>query len=86
MKATGEFVLLKNQEPASQSKGGLYLPDSAIKNDPLRLAEIVSIGCKVENGLELGQKCYYQVSGSLPLTVGDEKFVILKYYNIVAVL
>ncbi len=88
----GDRVLVKQSEEKEQIKGGIIIPDAA--KEKSQEAEVVAIGSgKLDNAgkripfeVKVGDKVLISKYGGTEVTIGDEKFVLLREDDIVAIL
>lgn len=88
----GDRVVIRREESAEKTKGGLYLPDTA-KNKPAR-GTVVSIGDgKV---LENGKRSHFQIKegdrvvflsyAGEEFKVGDDELLLMREADVLAVI
>ncbi len=88
----GDRVLVKQTEEKEQVKGGIIIPDAA--KEKSQEAEVVAIGSGrlADNGtrvpfeVKVGDKVLISKYGGTEVSLGDEKFVLLREDDIVAIL
>ncbi len=81
----GERVILRPEKEEKKTKGGIYIPDDA--REDKKIAEVIRVG-KDEDGNDLpldeGDKVVYSGYSNEEIEIGDEKYVIVDFENIVA--
>ena len=86
IKPIGERVLLKHLKKAEVTKGGIYLPDSAQKDNKEGI--VISVGT-FEDGKELPlKKDDYVIYGGYQadeIEVDDEKYILVDFKDILAI-
>ncbi len=88
----GDRVLVKQVEEKEQIKGGIIIPDAA--KEKSQEAEVVAVGSgKLDNDgkripfeVKVGDRVLISKYGGTEVTLGDEKFVLLREDDIVAIL
>jgi len=89
MKVLSNFVLLRELSIEYKSESGLVLPESAVVSQVKR-GEVIGIGSGIMtvNGIELpmsvsvGDVVVYFSGGAKPVSVGGEKFVLVRENDI----
>ena len=92
IKPLGQRVLVKRIEAETKTAGGLFLPDTA-KEKPQE-AEVISVGtggrdekgALIEFTVKPGDRVLISKYGGTEVSLGDEKFVLLREDDIVAIL
>ena len=84
-------VLLRSLEEAEQTRGGLYIPDSA-KEKPQQ-GEIIAVGPgrfdegkRVPMDLKVGDKVLYGKYSGAEVTIDGEQLLILRESDVLAVI
>ena len=84
-------VVIKNVETEEVTKGGIVLPGSA-KEKP-QMAEVLAVGPgglvdgkEVKMQVKVGQKVIYSKYAGTEVKLDDEKFIIVKQSDILAVI
>ena len=88
----GDRVLVKQAEEKEQIKGGIIIPDAA--KEKSQEAEVVAIGSgklgsdgkRVAFEVKVGDRVLISKYGGTEVTVGDEKYVLLREDDIVAII
>ncbi len=88
----GDRVLVKQAEEKEQIKGGIIIPDAA--KEKSQEAEVVAIGSgklgsdgkRVAFEVKVGDRVLISKYGGTEVAVGDEKYVLLREDDIVAIL
>ncbi len=88
----GDRVLVKRLEETEQIKGGIVIPDSA-KEKPQE-AEVVALGSGKRNDkgeviafeVKAGDRVLISKYGGTEVTYGDEKYVLIREDDILAIL
>ncbi|MEA3512336.1 MAG: co-chaperone GroES [Campylobacterota bacterium] len=84
-KPLGDRVLLKEEEPVTQTQSGIYIPDNASKEKPTH-ATIVAIGPDVKH-VEVGDKVVYgKYAKSAAVTVDNEDYLVMEVVEILGVM
>lgn len=74
-------VLAKPIEQPQKTDSGVYSISANNKSMGMRIAEIVSIGDKVE-GLEVGMKIFHYANVGTEMTVDGIKYIFLEYRDV----
>ena len=81
----GERVILKPEKKEKKTESGIYIPEDA--REDKKIANVVRVG-KDEDGNDLplkeGDKVVYSGYSNEEIEIGDEKYVIVDFENIVA--
>ena len=88
----GDRVLVKQIEEKEQVRGGIIIPDAA--KEKSQEAEVVAIGSgklasdgkRVAFEVKVGDKVLMSKYGGTEVAVGDEKYLLLREEDIVAIL
>ncbi|MBO5254884.1 MAG: co-chaperone GroES [Opitutales bacterium] len=88
----GDRVLVKQIEEKEQVRGGIIIPDAA--KEKSQEAEVVAIGSgklasdgkRVAFEVKVGDKVLISKYGGTEVAVGDEKYLLLREEDIVAIL
>ena len=88
----GDRVLVKQAEEKEQIKGGIIIPDAA--KEKSQEATVVAIGSgkldsngkRVPFEVKVGDSVLISKYGGTEVTVGDEKFVLVREDDIVAII
>ncbi len=88
----GDRVLVKQVEEKEQVRGGIIIPDAA--KEKSQEAEVVAIGSgrlasdgkRVAFEVKVGDKVLISKYGGTEVAVGDEKYLLLREEDIVAIL
>ena len=88
----GDRVLVKQIEEKEQIRGGIIIPDAA--KEKSQEAEVVAVGSgklasdgkRVPFEVKVGDKVLVSKYGGTEVSFGDEKFVLLREEDIVAIL
>lgn len=88
----GDRVLVKQIEEKEQIRGGIIIPDAA--KEKSQEAEVVAVGRgrlasdgkRVPFEVKVGDKVLVSKYGGTEVSFGDEKFVLLREEDIVAIL
>ena len=85
LRPLGERVLIKQEKKQEQTKGGLYIPESA--KEERKKGEVVSVG-SFADGKELplkpGDKVLYGGYSSEEIELAGEKHVFVEFKDILA--
>jgi chaperonin GroES len=81
----GERVLIKPLETETKTKGGIYIPETA--KEERKEGIIIELGTKVDNslGLKKNQKIIYTGYSNDELKIENEKYIMVEYKNIIAI-
>ena len=88
----GDRVLVKQVEEKEQVKGGIIIPDSA--KEKSQEAQVVAIGSgrldsngkRLPFEVKVGDNVLISKYGGTEITIGDEKYTLLREDDIVAIL
>ena len=88
----GDRVLVKQVEEKEQVKGGIIIPDSA--KEKSQEAQVVAIGSgrldsngkRLPFEVKVGDNVLISKYGGTEITFGDEKYTLLREYDIVEIL
>lgn len=88
----GDRVLVKQSEEKEQIKGGIIIPDAA--KEKSQEGEVVAVGPgrltnegkRLPVEVKVGDKVLVSKYGGTEVTIGDEKYVLLREEDIVAIL
>ncbi len=88
----GDRVLVKQVEEKEQVRGGIIIPDAA--KEKSQEAEVVAIGSgKLTNDgkrqafeVKVGDKVLISKYGGTEVTLGDEKYMLMREEDIIAIL
>ena len=88
----GDRVLVKQVEEKQQIKGGIIIPDAAKEKSQEATVVAVGTGKRTSDGktipfeVKVGDSVLISKYGGTEVTIGDEKFVLLREDDIVAIL
>ncbi len=88
----GDRVLVKQAEEKEQIKGGIIIPDAAKEKSQEATVVAVGTGKRTSDGktipfeVKVGDSVLISKYGGTEVTIGDEKFVLLREDDIVAIL
>ena len=88
----GDRVLVKQSEEKEQIKGGIIIPDAAKEKSQEATVVAVGTGKRTSDGktipfeVKVGDSVLISKYGGTEVAVGDEKFVLLREDDIVAIL
>ncbi len=88
----GDRVLVKQVEEKEQVRGGIIIPDAA--KEKSQEAEVVAVGSgKLTNDgkrqafeVKVGDKILISKYGGTEVTLGDEKYMLMREEDIIAIL
>jgi chaperonin GroES len=88
----GDRVLVKQVEEKEQIRGGIIIPDAA--KEKSQEAEVIAVGSgklssdgkRVAFEVKVGDKVLISKYGGTEVTMGDEKYLLLREEDIVAIL
>lgn len=89
LKPIGDRVVIKKAEAEKTTASGIVLPESA--QEKPQYAEIIAISSDIENdekkagSLKVGDKVIYSQYAGTDVKLDDEKFIVVKYNDILAV-
>lgn len=89
LKPIGDRVVIKKAEAEKTTASGIVLPESA--QEKPQYAEIIAISSDIENdekkagSLKVGDKVIYSQYSGTDVKLDDEKFIVVKYNDILAV-
>lgn len=92
IKPLGDRVLVKQSEEKEQIKGGIIIPDAAKEKSQEAVVVAVGTGKLDNNGKRIpfevkeGDHVLISKYGGTEVNIGDEKFVLLREDDIVAVI
>ncbi|BDU50239.1 co-chaperone GroES [Haliovirga abyssi] len=85
IKPLGDRVLVKSVEVEVKTKSGIVLPDTVSKEKPT-LGELVAVGDgKLASELNVGQKVIFAKYSGTEIKDNDEKYLILNYNDLLAI-
>lgn len=92
IKPLADRVVVKPLDDAQETKGGLYIPDTA-KEKPQQ-GEIMAVGpgrvsddgARIDMELSTGDKVLYGKYSGTEVTVGGEEYLILRETDVLAVI
>ena len=85
IKPVGERIVIKPVEQKEQKTvSGIYLPDSAKKDD--NSGEVVAIGKIEDVEVKIGDKVIYSPHSGTEIEMDGEKFIILEKNEILAII
>lgn len=92
IKPLADRVVVKPLDDAQETKGGLYIPDTA-KEKPQQ-GEIMAVGpgrvsddgARIDMELNTGDKVLYGKYSGTEVTVGGEEYLILRETDVLAVI
>jgi co-chaperonin GroES (HSP10) len=83
MKAVGDFIIVKFEEPSEKLDNGLYRPANSA--DDHKKGKVVSVGSKVEDiAVDDVVVCYNRSGVKIP--VDDVEYTVVKYNEVLMVL
>lgn len=80
MQLTGNFILVKPDQPEEKTTSGLYLPDSA-KKEPINRGTIVLVGPGFDNEpmkAEVGEYILFNKGAGISENYNGEKHLIMR--------
>ena len=88
----GDRVIVRPLDKEETKKGGIIIPDTA-KERP-QSGEVIAVGKgrrnnageRVELDVKKGDKIYFEKYAGVEINVGDEKLLVVKEENIIAIL
>ena len=87
IKPLGDRVLIKRLEAEEKTKSGIVLPGSA--QEKPQMAEVLAVGpgtAEVTMEVKAGDKVIYSKYAGTEVKLEDEKFIIVKQSDILAVI
>ncbi len=82
VKPIGERILIEPIEEELKSAGGLVLPEKA--KEKSQKAEVIEIGSSDEISVKVGDKVIFAKYSGNEINVGDKKYVIIDWSDILA--
>ncbi len=79
----GDRVLIKIQEMESQTKGGLFIPDTA--KEKTQRGEVVAVGSSEDISVKVGDIVLYDKYAGSNLTIEDVEHLIVRIDDIIAI-
>lgn len=89
IKPLGENILIKAEEEEKKEKTetGIYLPEASKSKEPLpQIGEVVAIGDSEKIVVKQGNRVVYSKYAGSEINVEDEKYLIVKNEDILAVI
>lgn len=91
MKVLHDFIIVKEEEKAEQTPGGLYVAPTSKNNSILRKGTVleVGLGCPTDGtpeDLKTGKTVLFDIRDAVDLSVEGEKFLVIKLDQLVAIL
>ena len=84
-KPLADRVLVQEEEVATQTASGIYIPDNASKEIPTH-ATVVAIGPDVKH-VEVGDKVVYgKYAKSAAVTVDDKEYLVMEVAEILGIM
>lgn len=81
----GNRVLLKLKKAETKTAGGIYIPEDA--ENSKKQAQVVALGDgKDIQGIKVGDEVMYDSYGGTEITDKEDKFLIVDFKDIVAIL
>jgi chaperonin GroES len=77
----GDNIVAQNEEAASKTASGLYLPDSATEKP--KTAKVVAVG-KLVKELKIGDRIVYKGYSTTDVKVGKDEYIIVKEEDVLA--
>lgn len=85
IKPIGNRVLLKLKKAETKTAGGIYIPEDA--DNSKKQAQVVALGDgKDISGIKIGDEVMYDSYGGTEITEEDNRFLVVDFKDIVAVL
>lgn len=90
LKPLGEKVVIKRIELEEKTASGIVLPSSA--KEETNIAEVIAIGREILEGedtkdeLKVGDKVLFSKYAGTEVELEKEKFIVLKYQDLLAVI
>ena len=93
VKPVDDRVFVKLIKRKEKSKGGIFVPSTAIENEGMRLAEVLAIGegrvlkdgTRIKVEVSVGDKVLIGEFSGDSTEIGDEEFIVLKDIEILAI-
>lgn len=85
MKPIKDKLVVKPSGDEKKTDSGIILPDAERKEKFLESGTVVSIGGEVDESIKPGMKIYYDRWAGVPITIDDEKMLVIKNKEVQAV-
>lgn len=91
LRPLGDLVLIELDEPETETKGGILLPEIAVERP--RFGTVIASGegnydghgNRVPNGVEVGEKVYCAKYSGYDVVMGERKLILIKIIDVLAV-
>jgi len=76
-----DWVVAEQEEAATKTASGLYLPDKAAEKP--KIAKVIKVGAKVKE-IKAGDRIVYKSYSTTEVKVGDKEYILVKEEDILA--
>jgi len=76
-----DWVVAEQEEAATKTASGLYLPDKAAEKP--KIAKVIKVGAKVKE-IKAGDRIVYKSYSTTEVKVGDKGYILVKEEDILA--
>ena len=76
-----DWVVAEQEEAATKTASGLYLPDKATEKP--KIAKVFKVGIKVKE-IKAGDRIVYKSYSTTEVKVGDKEYILVKEEDILA--
>ena len=76
-----DWVVAEQEEAATKTASGLYLPDKATEKP--KIAKVIKVGTKVKE-IKAGDRIVYKSYSTTEVKVGDKEYILVKEEDILA--
>ena len=76
-----DWVVAEQEEAATKTASGLYLPDKATEKP--KIATVTKVGAKVKE-IKAGDRIVYKSYSTTEVKVGDKEYILVKEEDILA--
>ena len=76
-----EWVVAEQEEAATKTASGLYLPDKATERP--KIAKVLKVGAGVKS-VKAGERIVYKSYSDTQVKVGDREYILVKEEDILA--
>ena len=81
LKPIGDFVVVRQDEPATKTASGLYLPDKAAEKP--KVASVLAVGKDVKE-VKVGDRIVYGGYSHNPIKIEGVEYMLIKQEDILA--
>lgn len=85
IKPIGKRILIKQVKVETKTKTGIYLPDTASKEEPIT-GEVIAVGnSEVEKDIKVNDKIIYAKYSGTEIKDGEDKLILLELKDVLAI-